>query len=159
MDHKDLEVGVKKKYNQVVVFTKNNARLLRIPDNEPGKYRKWKNAVINPDLSKIGRLPPHLWRLRLGEIVPMNTRQMRKRCYEVQHNRIENDLSRFEYRWYQKMIRSKKLYILALSLVCAGLCYVFAPDIRLYAKSQVIPEVLKGLEIVQEYVVKLIRVL
>lgn len=54
----------------VVVFTENNARIITVSD--ASKYSEWPNAVIDPDLSKVRKIPPHHWKLYRGQVLPMD---------------------------------------------------------------------------------------
>ena len=46
----------------VVVFNENGVRILINPDKAP------KGAIINPDLTHLKGVPPHLWKLENGKI-------------------------------------------------------------------------------------------
>lgn len=54
----------------VVVFTRNNARIIHNPENLD-ELRANPNCVVDPDLSLVRRLPPHFWKLDGGHVVPM----------------------------------------------------------------------------------------
>lgn len=54
---------------RVVQFTENNARILVVQDTL--SYEGLANTVINPDLSDVAGVPPHLWKLEGGKILPM----------------------------------------------------------------------------------------
>lgn len=53
----------------IVIFTENNSRILRVADIS--HYICKANVVIDPDLSLVEGVPPHLWCLSEGKIVPM----------------------------------------------------------------------------------------
>jgi uncharacterized membrane protein YcjF (UPF0283 family) len=55
---------------RVVVFSDKGARILVNPENA-ADYKNATNALINPNLEKVRGLPPHLWDLKNGEIVPL----------------------------------------------------------------------------------------
>jgi len=56
-----------------VVFTSNNARIVRdpadLPTTEPGF------TMLNPDLSRVEGLPPHFWKRVGDEIHPMTVEE------------------------------------------------------------------------------------
>lgn len=57
--------------NTVVVFVRNNARVL----HNPPDLEQWKldsKAAVNPDLSCVKGLPPHLWDFVGGKVVPLH---------------------------------------------------------------------------------------
>ena len=56
--------------NIVVVFTENNARIITEPE-DLSIYSSMPNALINPDLSSVVRVPPHLWKIDNGKIAPI----------------------------------------------------------------------------------------
>lgn len=58
--------------HRVVVFTKNNARILKVSGLELFAYKNMANAVIDPDMSRVKKLPPHLWKLVDGKVLPLN---------------------------------------------------------------------------------------
>jgi hypothetical protein len=53
----------------VVVFTSNNARIVKTQDSE--FYRSQPNCVIDPDLTLVRGVAPHYWKLVNGVIKPM----------------------------------------------------------------------------------------
>lgn len=68
--------GVK---NFVVLFIDYNARIIVNP-KDLEEYRKLPNAVVNPDLSRVKGVPPHLWRLTKSKnIVPISGREAQER--------------------------------------------------------------------------------
>ncbi len=68
--------------NTVVVFTNNNARLLLNPENLSA-YEAMPNAVINPDLSGVLRLPPHFWKLKDGKVVKLEDSDITLRIADI----------------------------------------------------------------------------
>lgn len=61
----------------VVVFTKNNARILKNPPD--WRLMKGRPGVfVNPDLSRVQGVPPHFWAVSAGKIVPMSSYGRRK---------------------------------------------------------------------------------
>ncbi len=51
------------------------------------------NAVINPDLSSVYRIPPHLWKLVDGKVVKMGLRDSINRIKHVNKHGANNDIS------------------------------------------------------------------
>jgi hypothetical protein len=67
----------------VVVFTKNNARVLKNPKNLI-EILKRNTCLIDPDLSKVSGMPPHYWKLFKGKtIISMNGKEMRARDADI----------------------------------------------------------------------------
>lgn len=78
--------GVK---NFVVLFLDYNARIIVNPQNLE-EYRKLPNAVVNPDLSRVQGVPPHLWRLsRSKNIMPITGRQAQEREANIRKHGID----------------------------------------------------------------------
>lgn len=63
---------MKQEDNTVVVFIKNNARILHNPVNLES-LKKDPKALINPDLTAVKGLPPHFWANLEGKIVPLSS--------------------------------------------------------------------------------------
>lgn len=63
---------------RVIVFSELGARILINPSNIED-YKNAANALINPDLSKVKGLPPHLWELNSKEVVPMHVSKRAER--------------------------------------------------------------------------------
>ncbi len=77
--------------HKVVVFTENNARILINPEHIE-LYADMPNAVIDPDLSGVVKVPPHLWKLQDGKIVKMGLRESINRIKHIDANGANNDL-------------------------------------------------------------------
>jgi hypothetical protein len=84
---------------KIVVFLKYNTRILVNAD--PGKYKLFKNAVINPDLSKVRSVPPHFWKLYDGEIVPMTDKEQHIRLKEISRYGIDNHIRSLKPRQFR----------------------------------------------------------
>lgn len=78
--------------NRLVVFTTNNARLLNQPNNR--EIATYKNAVLDPDLSKVKGIPPHFWKRDGNVIVPMNDLEQRMRRLDIEKNGVDNEVRR-----------------------------------------------------------------
>lgn len=59
-----------------VVFTSNNARILKIRDES--ELAGIKVYVLNPDLSAVKSLPPHCWKLEDGVILPKSLSEIQE---------------------------------------------------------------------------------
>ncbi len=46
-------------------------------------YRRMPNAFINPDLSQVLGIPPHLWRARGNDIIAMTEKETEKRLKSI----------------------------------------------------------------------------
>jgi hypothetical protein len=71
--------------NVVVVFTENNARILHNPE-DLSAYESMPNAVINPDLTGVIKVPPHLWQLKDGLVLRLHDSEIPKRIEDVAFN-------------------------------------------------------------------------
>lgn len=72
-----------------VVFVKNNARIIKDPAviAQLGEQHQF---VLNPNLSKVIGVPPHLWKLADGKIVPMSDAEQIERTIAIQQEGIDN---------------------------------------------------------------------
>lgn len=75
--------------NKVILFTNNNARLIRT--NELSTWEKDPRALINPDLSKVKGIPPHFWKRDGGQIVPMTDQEKVERLANIEKHGIHNN--------------------------------------------------------------------
>jgi hypothetical protein len=100
--------------NKVVIFTKNNARVLTNPKNLD-HYVGHPAALINPDLSLVAGEPPHFWKLDNGKIVPMTRPEKLERLEHHRQHGVDNDIGfvRPRFRAKVKVI----LKVLALPLI------------------------------------------
>jgi hypothetical protein len=67
---------------QIVYFTENNARIIKDPaviKKILADKQRAKNAVVNPNFSKVQAIPPHFWKRSNGRIVSMNDIEMAAR--------------------------------------------------------------------------------
>lgn len=55
---------------KVVLFSDAGARILINPPNA-AQYKNCTNALINPNLELVRGIPPHLWDLQDGKVVPL----------------------------------------------------------------------------------------
>ena len=77
--------------NIVVIFTENNARVLINPENVE-VYHNLPNAVVNPDLSAVYKVPPHLWELKDGKVVKKGLRDSINRIKHIDKHGSNNNL-------------------------------------------------------------------
>lgn len=71
------------------IFTSNNVR----SDSDPAKlaeYRRWKNALIDPDLSSVKGVPRQYWKRRGDEIIPMSAAERAVRDSEHLSQGVDN---------------------------------------------------------------------
>jgi hypothetical protein len=76
-------------HNIVVVFTSNNARILHNPENLSA-YAEMPNAVVNPDLTSVIKIPPHLWQLKDGKVMKLGDSEIESRIEDVAVNGTVN---------------------------------------------------------------------
>jgi len=55
---------------KIVLFGPCGARI--VTTSNPKKYRKYKNAMVNPSLESVRGIPPHFWMRKNGIIVEMS---------------------------------------------------------------------------------------
>ena len=55
--------------NRVVLFNKYGARILINP-HDIAELRKLPNCIVNPDLSRVRGLPPHMWEQHDQAVLP-----------------------------------------------------------------------------------------
>lgn len=71
-----------------VIFTENNARIYQ------GECTDHKETCIhNPNLNAVAGIPPHLWKVVNGKIVPMTNGEMVVRQEDVDTRGAINDIS------------------------------------------------------------------
>jgi hypothetical protein len=74
--------------DRVVLFTPNNARILKGPDAAP--FKGHPDALVNPDMSKVYGIPPHHWKRRGSEIVPMDLAEREERDRVIARFGVKN---------------------------------------------------------------------
>lgn len=74
---------------RVVQFTENNARILVVGDATA--YRGLPFTLINPSLDLVVGVPPHLWKLEGGDIVPMTEPEVAARLISHATRGVIND--------------------------------------------------------------------
>jgi len=76
---------------KVVVFTTNNARIIPNPSPEELlRLSEFLNVAIDPDLSLVGGVPPHFWKLQDGAVLPMNDTEKTLRMRHIDKFGIDN---------------------------------------------------------------------
>lgn len=73
----------------LVIFTKNNARVLTKPE-EFNELMTYPNVVPDPDLSLVKGIPPHHWKLEDGLIVPMTGPEKDARNADIEAHGVDN---------------------------------------------------------------------
>lgn len=69
-----------------VVFTSNNARIYKgIPKQVTD------NILVNPDLTKVKIIPPHLWKRVGDEILPMDENEALTRLAHIDKYGVSNE--------------------------------------------------------------------
>lgn len=76
--------------SQVVVFTKNNARIINNPDSLES-YKAFSNSLVDPDLSEVRFFPPHHWKLVDGKVKPMDKLERDARDVDIETNGAQNE--------------------------------------------------------------------
>jgi hypothetical protein len=77
---------------KVVVFTQNNARILKNPTLDV-VAQITAPYVTDPDLSHVEGYPPHHWKLVDGEVLPMTDAEIRHRDAHIQAFGVDNSLA------------------------------------------------------------------
>lgn len=106
------------KKNKVVIFTKNNARMLVNPKDLTA-FESMPNAVINPDLSKVHRIPMHFWKLTKGQVVEMTRPEKIARMEDIEDHGADNKVKFMELRKIK--IRYPVKYYKIFSILIMGL--------------------------------------
>lgn len=93
-----------KNHKMHVIFTSNNARIF----NYPCEVHR-ETCIHDPDLSAVKGIPPHLWKLEDGKIIPMTEPEASLREQHVHtygaDNIIENVTIKKIYNPWFKFIR------------------------------------------------------
>ncbi len=74
----------------VVVFTKNNARILTNP-LDLQIFESNPSCAINPSLTKVVGVSPHYWKLVDGEILPMDSSERKARDFNIKVYGADNN--------------------------------------------------------------------
>lgn len=72
-----------------VVFNATTARILVNPENGD-ELEKMPNVVVNPNLEAVKGIPPHLWKLQDGKVLPMSKGEQEKRLQLIEKHGIDN---------------------------------------------------------------------
>lgn len=88
---------------KLVVFTTNNARVLTNPTFR--EINTYKNAVVDPDLSKVIAVPPHFWKKGPGNlIIPMTDSEQKARLDDIKRNGVDNVVKRLPSRAFNPAV-------------------------------------------------------
>ncbi len=77
---------------RVVVFTSNNARILTVSDDVASQMAGRIDTLVDPDLSAVKGIPPHLWKLVSGSIVPMGDKEQTVRVEHIARTGADNNI-------------------------------------------------------------------
>jgi hypothetical protein len=77
------------KHPQLVIFTTNNARVIRDDPSE------WPTALVSPDRSAVKGVAPHFWKCVDGKLAPMSAPEKFARLAEHEMNGVDNDIERY----------------------------------------------------------------
>lgn len=109
----------------VVIFTKTNARILINPDNEFfDELLTWPNAIVNPDLSRVEGVPPHLWKLEKGLVVSMNDAEKEARLALIAAHGVDNHVSRQKVKFKKKYLKLQHIDYLFYGIIIALLALI-----------------------------------
>lgn len=105
-----------------VVFTTNNARIMVNPE-KLGALKGRFNVMIDPDLSHVGGVDPHYWKVVRGEIRPMNNWEAELRRLHVEKFGADNDVDHaLELTPLQRVLYSPQAWVYAVcTVVLVGL--------------------------------------
>lgn len=106
--------------SKVVIFTKNNARVVVTTDVKP--YLKMPNAVVNPNLKKVIGVQPLFWKLEKGEIVEMNRAEKLARKQSIHANGVDSALIILPNNKVKKLIRRHEYNLLLVGSLLLGVC-------------------------------------
>lgn len=94
-----------KKHKMHVIFTSNNARIFNYPCKD---HRE--TCIHDPDLTEVKGIPPHLWKLEKGKILPMTEGEANIRQQHVDTHGADNNVEKVAiksiYRPYFVFIRN-----------------------------------------------------
>lgn len=77
--------------NKVVVFLKNNARVITNPESLD-TFKDMENALINPTFKNVKGIPPHFWKIVRGELHSMGEAEQKERLKAIKREGIDNFL-------------------------------------------------------------------
>lgn len=112
----------------VVVFTKNNARVLKNPPNAE-KYYNMENAIVNPDLSKVKGIPTHLWEKNGNGIIPIYGLKREARLHDIEKNGIDNKIESIAEKQtrpkrFKLLMKQQNILLFFQILSCALMAYL-----------------------------------
>lgn len=105
-------------HHKVVVFTKNNAKILDgIETSLLDQYSGWSNVLIDPDLSAVSGVPPHLWKIYHGITVPLNESEKIARLKDIEQNGLDNEIRAVKPRVSAKIVPQQLPHYLAYFVI------------------------------------------
>lgn len=105
--------------NIVVVFTDNNARIIKNPPDLE-IYKFMDNALVNPDLSSVWGIPPHFWVKTDSRIIAMSPEESKER---MRHHKKHGSINHLKEITIPQEFSKNKIYqaLLAGLIIGAGL--------------------------------------
>lgn len=81
--------------NNVVIFTSNNARIIKVTDRELFQYAERTDTAINPDFEALTGHPPHFWKLLPDKSIGLLSGPERKeRVLDIEARGADNDVTK-----------------------------------------------------------------
>lgn len=88
--------------HDIVVFTKLDAKIIRAHRLLPGHDKS--RIAISPDLSKLGKIPTHFWKLERGRVIEMSRPEKLRRLKAMQTQREIEPLVAIIYPKYKQAL-------------------------------------------------------
>lgn len=80
-------------HHTVVVFTRNNARIINgVETGALAQYAGWKNVLVDPDLSTVSGTAPHFWKIYDGIAIPLTKEEQISRLKDINKNGLDNEI-------------------------------------------------------------------
>jgi len=110
----------------VVAFTKNNAKVLKMSSKQDLKLLSVP-FVLNPSLEEVRGIPPHFWKIKNNQIVPMNEVEQLQRARSIAKEGIDNNvyLSKKKINHCHRFLKILN-FVLNSMIVLAAIVVVFA---------------------------------
>lgn len=79
-------------FERWLIFTKNNARWLKLPEGQRPELQTWENAIKNPDVRRLvnKRIPMVYWKLEGGQVLEMTLAEKKMRDNQIRAFGIDN---------------------------------------------------------------------
>lgn len=102
----------KRPLTKVVAFTSNTAHIVHT--RHPHKFLYHPAALISPDLSQVGEIPPKFWKLEDGKIAVMTRPEKVERLRQLETEDEDNKLPK------APLTLKQKAHVTALALFTAA---------------------------------------